>query len=194
VNCPKLFDPTSSVLACSKTPPLCTLDQCAWLVNVLTFRFFKSHSPIAILFINTATGSGPAIGLALDGCAPDIMDRPPVRHGIFTREAIMDCLVYGFAMGGLTLVAFSAALWGNADGNLGVDCNKPEGTGCDDVLRARGDAFLTLNTLLLLHAYNCRHQRLSLFAFPLFENKMLWGSIVAMTIVTVPILYAPFLR
>jgi magnesium-transporting ATPase (P-type) len=48
---------------------------------------------MSILFINTATGSGPAIGLALDECAPDIMDRPPVRHSIFTKEAIIDGLV-----------------------------------------------------------------------------------------------------
>lgn len=151
-------------------------------------------SPIAILFINTATGSGPAIGLALDGCAPDIMNRPPVNHGIFTREAIMDCLVYGVVMGGLTLVSFSAYLYGAADGNLGKDCNGNSGMDCEDVKEARGDAFLTLNTLLLLHAYNCRHQRLSLFAFPILENRVLWGSVIAMTIVTVPILYAPFLR
>eukprot|EP00038_Savillea_parva_P029433 m.71056 g.71056 ORF g.71056 m.71056 type:complete len:1032 (+) comp8684_c0_seq2:226-3321(+) len=150
-------------------------------------------SPIAILFINTATGSGPAIGLALDACAPDIMNRPPLSSGIFTKEAIVDCLFYGFLMGGLTLVAFSAYLYGAADGNLGTDCNSPEGRDCGDVKEARGDAFLTLNTLLLMHAFNCRHQRLSLFAFPIFDNTVLWGSLVGMTIVAVPLLYAPFL-
>ena len=43
-------------------------------------------SPMAILFINTATGSGPAIALALDKSPPDIMLRPPLRSGLFTRE------------------------------------------------------------------------------------------------------------
>ena len=106
----------------------------------------------------------------------------------------MDCMVYGALMGGLTLLSFSAYLYGAADGNLGKDCNSNDGTDCDDVMEARGDAFLTLNTLLLVHAYNCRHQRLSLFAFPIFENRVLWGSVVAGTLITLPILYAPFLK
>lgn len=41
-------------------------------------------SPLAILWINTATGSGPALGLAMDRPSLDIMSRPPIAHGIFT--------------------------------------------------------------------------------------------------------------
>ena len=149
-------------------------------------------SPIAILYINTATGSGPAIGIALDDCAPDLMRRPPVSHSIFTKETIMDCLIYGVMMGGMTLLAFSLFLWVGADGELGVDCNTTHGTNCDTVLRARGTSFLTLNTLLLLHAYNCRHQRLPFWKSPL-NNKVLLGSVVFGTLICIPILYIPYL-
>ena len=62
------------------------------------------------------------------------------------------------------------------------------------MLRARGVAFLTLNSLLLLHAYNCRHQRLSLFDFPLFNNKVIFLSVLLGTLIAVPILYVPWLN
>jgi potassium/sodium efflux P-type ATPase len=67
-------------------------------------------SPLAILYINTATGSPPAIGLALDKPAPDLMTRPSIRHGLYTREQTVDFFVYGVVMGGLTLAAFCAVM------------------------------------------------------------------------------------
>jgi potassium/sodium efflux P-type ATPase len=150
-------------------------------------------SPIAILYINTATGSGPAIGIALDDCAPDMMMRPPVLHGIFTLEAIADCLYYGFLMGGLSLLSFSLRLYVFGDGELGVDCNTTSGTGCETVLKARGCSFLALNCLLLIHAYNCRHQRLPFWKSPLNNKVLLWSMIIG-TIICVPILYIPVLN
>jgi len=150
-------------------------------------------SPIAILFINTATGSGPAIGIAMDDCAPDLMKRPPVSHSIFTKETVMDCFVYGWLMGGFSLAAFCLYIWVYEDGNMGTNCNTSEGTNCDDVLHARGCSFLALNTLLLLHAYNCRHQRMPFWKSPL-GNKVLLGSLIIGTLVCVPLLYVPYLN
>eukprot|EP00051_Salpingoeca_urceolata_P026757 m.478511 g.478511 ORF g.478511 m.478511 type:complete len:1097 (+) comp21155_c0_seq1:2644-5934(+) len=151
-------------------------------------------SPLAILYLNTATGSGPAIGLALDVAPPDLMTRPPVRHGIFTHEVIVDCLVYGTLMGVFTLASFSLYLWTEGDGELGVGCNKSSGENCESVLIARGTSFLALNTLLLVHAYNCRHSRLSMFKFSFLSNKVLLWSVVIGTLVTIPWLYIPWLN
>uniref|UniRef100_A0A0G4FI86 Cation-transporting P-type ATPase N-terminal domain-containing protein n=1 Tax=Chromera velia CCMP2878 TaxID=1169474 RepID=A0A0G4FI86_9ALVE len=164
----------------------------AYVVDARNFPVFVL-SPIAILFVNTVTGSGPAIGIALDECPPDLMQRPPVSHGLFTFEAILDCTVYGVIMGAMTLAAFSIYIWSFADGNLGIECNGNYGTDCDDVMRARGTAFLTLNTLLLLHAYNCRHQRLPFWKSTL-KNTVLWASVVCGTLLCVPLLYAPFIN
>uniref|UniRef100_A0A0G4FY80 Cation-transporting P-type ATPase N-terminal domain-containing protein n=1 Tax=Chromera velia CCMP2878 TaxID=1169474 RepID=A0A0G4FY80_9ALVE len=155
-------------------------------------------SPIAILFVNTVTGSGPAIGIALDECPPDLMNRPPVHHGIFTFEAILDCTVYGFVMGGMTLLSFSVYLYEvegkNLDGSdLPANCNTNEGENCGPIKLARGAAFLTLNTLLLVHAYNCRHQRLPFWKSPL-NNRVLWGSVLGGTVIAVIVLYVPFIN
>ena len=150
-------------------------------------------SPIAILYINTATGSGPAIGIALDECAPDMMMRPPVKHGIFTKETIADCIIYGFLMGGMSLLAFSLSLYVFGDSDLGYGCNTTKGTDCDSVLMARGCSFLALNCLLLIHAYNCRHQRLPFWRSPL-DNKVLLYSVIGGTLICIPILYIPYLN
>lgn len=102
-------------------------------------------SPLAILYLNTATGSGPAIGLAMDDKAPDLMTRPPIRTSIFTKELVADFLFYGTLMGGLVLVGFSVVFWGTQDGFPSViageeapDCNKSSGDYCYSILRARG--------------------------------------------------------
>jgi potassium/sodium efflux P-type ATPase len=151
-------------------------------------------SPLAILYINTATGSPPAVGLALDRPSPDIMTRPPIRHGLYTFEMVMDFMIYGTIMGGLTLAGFSIVAWADGDGDFGTNCNERSGVGCELVKRARGAAFLTLNTLLILHAYNCRHLRASAFALPLLENKVLAWSLFIGTLVAIPILYVPWLN
>ena len=150
-------------------------------------------SPVAILWLNIATGSGPAIGIALDPPAPDIMTRPPIRTGIFTLELITDFLFYGATMGVLTLASATIVLWGFNDPQLGRRCNELSGVNCGLVEEARGTAFLVLNTLLLLHAYNCRHFRESALYLPLFSNKVLTYSVVVGTLTTIPLLYTPYL-
>ena len=151
-------------------------------------------SPLAILYINTATGSPPAIGLALDKPAPDLMTRPPIRHGLYTREQTVDVFVYGVVMGGLTLAAFCAVMWGDGDADFGVGCNESGGENCEKVERARGAAFCTINVLLLVHAYNCRHSRASAFSLPLLDNKVLAWSVPLGTLISVPLLYVPWLN
>eukprot|EP00050_Salpingoeca_kvevrii_P010526 m.8860 g.8860 ORF g.8860 m.8860 type:complete len:1121 (-) comp2904_c0_seq1:341-3703(-) len=151
-------------------------------------------SPLAILYLNTATGSGPAIGLALETAAPDLMLRPPRRRGLYTPELLTDCAVYGGIMGALSLLAFSAVAYWDGDGNFGIDCNTSDGVDCDNVLRARGAAFLVLNTLLLLHAYSCRHHRRSAFSSSFTDNKVLLWSLIIGTAVVIPWMYIPWLN
>lgn len=151
-------------------------------------------APVSILWVNTITGSGPAIGLASDPPASDIMQRPPIRHGVFTRELVVDFVFYGLVMGAFTLGGFSLVVWGANDGELGDECNTPDGTECGIVEEARATAFLILNVLLLVHAYNCRHFRLSAFSMPLFENRVLAGSVFFGTLVCIPLIYVPWLN
>ncbi|KAJ5137387.1 ATPase P-type K/Mg/Cd/Cu/Zn/Na/Ca/Na/H-transporter [Penicillium atrosanguineum] len=66
-------------------------------------------SPLEILWANLVTSSFLAVGLGLEEAQPDIMYRPPhdLRVGVFTRELIVDKMIYGTFMGSLCLVAFA---------------------------------------------------------------------------------------
>lgn len=107
---------------------------------------------------------------------------------------IVDCVVYGSIMGALPLACFSIVLWGTEDGELGRDCNKHDGVACESVERARAVAFLVLNTLLLLHAYTCRHESASAFSMSWTENKVLLGALVGGVLVCIPIIYIPWIN
>jgi magnesium-transporting ATPase (P-type) len=149
--------------------------------------------PLAILFLNTVTGSGPAIGLALDPPSKDVMGRPPVRHGLFSRRLLMDCAFYGTIMGILTLGAFAITLWLVENGELGEDCNVTEGIRCGAVKHARATAFLVLNTLLLLHAYTCRHISASAFSRSWVGNPTIFWSLIGGTGLAFVLMYVPYL-
>lgn len=89
--------------------------------------------------------------------------------------------------GALTLGAFAFVLYGIYDGIVGVACNDVLTSPCIFVYRARSTAFLTLGTLLLINAFDCRDQRRYVWQLPLFRNLALvlafvlcFGSLAAL--------------
>lgn len=148
-------------------------------------------SPIAILCVNTITGFGPSIGLALDAESPDLMRRPPVNHGLFTKEIFMDMTVMGGIIGALSLLSFWIVSDVIYDGDLGLGCNTTSGDHCSTARKARAAAFLTLNILLLVDGYTCRHFRLSAFAQSWTENRVMLGGFIGGILLMFPILYIP---
>ena len=154
-------------------------------------------APLAILWLNTLTGTGPAMGISVDPTPPDMMQRPPLDDTLFTWELIEDTLVYGTVMGILTLSAFSVVVWADGEGQLGQNCNISSGSSavnCGVATRGRAVAFALLNILLLLHAYNCRHERFSAFSMSWTKNKTLWWSLIIGIVLTVVLIYLPFIN
>ncbi|AEO58434.1 hypothetical protein MYCTH_2305754 [Thermothelomyces thermophilus ATCC 42464] len=133
-------------------------------------------SPLEILWANLVTSSFLALGLGIEEAQPDIMQRPPhdLSVGVFTRELITDKFVYGTAMGGLCLAAFSSVAYGGgppgsrgeggASRALGRDCNESYSDVCRVAFRARATTFATLTFLLLVTAWEAKHFTRSLFA------------------------------
>jgi hypothetical protein len=72
---------------------------------------------------------------------------------------------------------------------LGTNCNAPDGEHCEGIWEARATSFSVLYFGLLLHAYNVRHPRMSVFQMKWFDNAFLWGSCVFGAVTLVPILY-----
>ncbi|KAI1798909.1 potassium/sodium eff [Daldinia bambusicola] len=175
-------------------------------------------SPIEILWANLITSSFLALGLGLEEAQPDIMLRPPHNHsvGVFTKEIILDKMVYGFFMGALCITAFSTVIYSPLETvytksplseTLGVDCNAEHNPSCDYVYRARATTFATLSFLLLVTAWEVKHFTRSLFnmypesfsgPFSVFKtvwrNKFLFGAVLAGFIVTFPVIYLPVIN
>merc|ERR1711939_971148 len=90
------------------------ISQVFLLLIGLAFRDNDQNSvfplaPLEILWVNLITSSFLAIGLGLERAQHDIMLRPPhdPSIGVFTREIIIDKMVYGDTMGGQTLQALT---------------------------------------------------------------------------------------
>ncbi|CAG8652002.1 5611_t:CDS:2 [Funneliformis mosseae] len=168
-------------------------------------------SPLQILFLNMVTSSPPAMGLGIERASNDIMNYPPrTKGGLFSWEVIADTIYYGVVAGGLTLVNFSIVLYGEGDGNLGERCNSSSEPSCEQgdtscnaddlkkachlVYRARAASFATLTCILLIHAYNCRSLRDPIWSMKLYDNKLLFWSVLGGFLTAIPTFYIPGLN
>ncbi len=130
------------------------------------------------------------------------MTRPPhdLRVGIFTRELIVDKMVYGTCMGLLCLIAFVTVIYapisghGNGKDNLGEECNKEYNSTCAIVFRARATVYATLTFLLLVTAWEVKHFTRSLFSLNLWKNKVLFFAVIAGIVVVFPVIYLPVIN
>ncbi|KXX74502.1 Calcium-transporting ATPase 3 [Madurella mycetomatis] len=164
-------------------------------------------SPLEILWANLVTSSFLALGLGIEDAQPDIMQRPPhdLSVGVFTRELIVDKFVYGTAMGGLCLAAFTSVAYGvSGPEGLGYGCNEDYSDVCSVSFRARATTFATLTFLLLVTAWEAKHFTRSLFNMhpekytgPLsvfrtvWQNKFLFGAVSAGFVIAFPVIYLP---
>ena len=148
-------------------------------------------SPIEILWLNMFTGSPPATGLSLDEADENILHVPPNTVGFFTKELIADTMFYGLFLGTCSLLSFVFVAFGIHDGfgDRGNDCNSHSGTDCDVIWTARATAFSVLYIGLLLHAYNIRSPRKSVFRAKWFDNNWLSGSVAFGVVTLVVIIY-----
>lgn len=150
-------------------------------------------SPIQILWLNTFTGVFPAIGLTADDPDPDLLLRPPSKGSVIDTELIIDTFVYGTALGICTLVSFLVVYFGlnNGPGPLAKNCNEQFRENCEVAWRARTTAWIVLYVGLLLHGYNVRHARDSVFTMRWFDNAWLYLSLVLNTLALLPMIYIP---
>ena len=168
-------------------------------------------SPLEILWANLVTSSFLALGLGLEEAQPDIMYRPPhdLKVGVFTRELIMDKMIYGTFMGILCLVAYVCVIYGAGSGSssMGIDCNEGYNETCDTVFRARATTYATLTYLLLVTAWEVKHFSRSLFnldpSIPpgpltvfsaIWRNRFLFWAVVAGFVIAFPVIYLPFVN
>ena len=147
--------------------------------------------PIHILWINLVTDSLPALALAVDPAEKDIMKRKPIKpkKGVFTKGMIWRVVYQGVMIGIITLAAFVIGL-----GTKNVPVI--EGLTEQEVREEIGQtmAFVVLALSELVHVFNIRNNKESIFKTKIFNNGKLILAILVSAILMFVILLIPGLR
>ena len=152
-------------------------------VFVATLMGFTLLNPVHLLFINLITDCFPALALGLERGEPDIMDRPPRKasDGIFAGGLGVDIVYQGVLIAVITLASYIIGHCMEA-GHFAW----PHGISDDGMTMA----FLTMNMCEILHSFNMRSQRRSIFTLP-GHNKLLWVAMLAALALTTIVLEVP---
>lgn len=138
---------------------------------------------LQILWLNLITDVFPALALALEPSAQDIMTRPPrsPKEPLIGLRFILLIIWQGLLLTAVTLVAFAVGLHWHADAGEGSR-------------RATTMAFMTLSLAQVFHTLNARSQRRSAFTSRMFTNYWLWLAIVTCLVLQFAAVYLPFLQ
>ena len=146
--------------------------------------------PIHILWVNLVTDSLPALALAFDPANDDIMNRKPLKQtkGVFTKGMTYRIVYQGIMIGLLTLIAFIIGLKTTTTpiNELTLDQSKIE--------VGQTMAFIVLAFSELVHVFNIRDNKKSIFKGKVFNNKILIGAITLSAVLMLIILLVPALR
>ena len=141
--------------------------------------------PIHILWINLVTDSLPALALAVDPAADNVMKRKPLKNtkkGIFTKGMTWRIVYQGLMIGLLTLTAFIIRL------------STPDVSQEEKVKIGQTMAFYVLALSELVHVFNIRDNKRSIFKTGIFNNsKLILATVVSASLMFV-ILFTQGLR
>lgn len=135
--------------------------------------------PIHILMVNLVTDGLPAMALGLDPADDDIMMRRPrgARENIFSNGLLNLILFRGTFIGVCTLAVFTSVI--NFTGSLET---------------ARTGALVTLVATQLLHVFECKSERKSIFEIKLFNNIALVLAVLCSLVTILAVVYLPALQ
>ena len=126
--------------------------------------------PVQILLVNLVTDGLPAVALGMEPPENDIMNRPPRKsdEGFFSDGLMQKIIFRGLFIGLSTLASFSAVM--HMGGNLTA---------------ARTCALITLVMSQLIHVFECRSERKTVFGISPFRNPKLTGAVLVSLLVLI---------
>ncbi len=135
--------------------------------------------PIQILWINLVTDGLPAVALGFDPPEKDVMKRMPRKadESIFSHGLANIILSRGILIGLTTLTVYITMIYYTAD--IGM---------------ARTGAFVTLVLTQLIHVFECKSERMSIFRIPIFNNMYLVLAVLCSLSMTLGVVYIPSLQ
>ena len=156
----------------------CNLGEVLTMFLASLFYLPNPLTPIQILLVNLATDGLPAIALGVDPADKDIMRQTPreKNEGIFARGLWEKIVVRGCLIGICTLLSFMVGRY------YGMN-----------LATCRTIALCTLVMSQLLHVFECRSERHSIFEISIFTNPYLIGAVAVSITMICCILYITFL-
>ncbi len=155
----------------------CNMSEVLVMLFAALFGLPLPLLPIQILWMNLVTDGIPALALAADPKAPDLMKRPPRPPDarLLDGERLRAIAGEGVMLALIALGAFWTSLffWHQT-----ID-------------QARTVAFTVMVVAQLVHAFNCRSERLSLFQLGIGTNRALLGAFLISIAVQVTVLTLP---
>ena len=150
-----------------------------------TLMGFTLLQPVHLLFINLITDCFPALALGMEKAEPDVMSRPPRKasDGIFAGGLGIDIAYQGIL---ITIITLASYIIGHCM-EVGY-FEMPKGVSPDGMTMA----FLTMSMCEIVHSFNMRSQRKSVFTLH-SHNLVLWGAMLGSLLLTTVVLEVPFI-
>lgn len=153
-------------------------------VFTATLMGFTLLNPVHLLFINLITDCFPALALGMEKGESDTMKRPPrsSSDGIFAGGLAGDIAYQGILITVITILSYLLGHYMES-GIFEI----PKGASPHGMTMA----FLTMSMCEIIHSFNMRSQRKSVFALH-SHNKILWGAMIGSLFLTTLVLEVPF--
>ena len=151
-----------------------------FFATVMGFTILK---PVHLLWINLITDCFPALALGMEKGEPDLMTRQPrsSKDGIFAGGVGGEIIYQGIMVTILTISAYFIGHY--IESGLWEVVNSADGMTM---------AFLTMSMAEIFHSFNMRSQHKSIFRLKT-HNKYLIGGALLSFVLTVIVIYVPFL-
>ncbi len=135
--------------------------------------------PVQILLINLATDGLPAIALSMEPGSSDVMKQKPrdPDESVFSDGLWKLIIIRGIFIGISTLLSFVTVL------RLS-----------DNLTSARTAALVTLVLSQLIHVFECKSEKRSIFEIPIFNNLWLVFSVLTSLGQLLGVVYMPILQ
>lgn len=135
--------------------------------------------PVQILLINLVTDGLPAIALSMEPGNREVMDQKPRKpdEHIFSGGLWQLIVVRGIFIGISTLLSFTTVYMMS-----------------ENLEYARSAALVTLVLSQLIHVFECKSEKKSIFQIPFLDNLWLVGSVFLSLGVLLAVVYLPILQ